>query len=462
MINLKNKKIYLIVIPCLFILPIYFATSFLTTKTMPYVTEEIIDMYKEAAEKESKPGATINWKCLIAIDTVRFKQDFSNMSLRKARKTAKKFIRVIREEDDEGNVTIRYELKSINEVMDELNFSDEEKESAHLYLSVGLGGFDEGGSGGSSSKGAEGVIYKIPRFYQYDGRWATHPYGESTIGQGGCGTTSFAMVATGMNPKGLRYLDKNKDGILDPVEASDWSAANGYKVPGNGTAWGFFAHAGRVIGLEVSQYEKSNYERVYEELKKGYPVIASMAPGHFTRSGHFIVLTGVDENGKVIVNDPASEERSNMKWDYLSIVVPEAVQFWTFKKPLGSSETYELTSYTGDPSENGGDLGRYAADGKTDLWKLDIKDRVIAVWPGNIKLGEKVYIEFPNDVRYIKLKDGSKFDLNGVYTAVDTGGAITDHRIDLYVGFDGTGNKGFYYNLADYIGRRKVRVYKDF
>ena len=42
------------------------------------------------------------------------------------------------------------------------------------------------------------------------------------------------------------------------------------------------------------------------ELREGNPVIVSVGagPNHFTTNGHFIVLTGIDDNGNVTVNDP--------------------------------------------------------------------------------------------------------------------------------------------------------------
>lgn len=48
-----------------------------------------------------------------------------------------------------------------------------------------------------------------------------------------------------------------------------------------------------------------------------------MGEGHFTDSGHFIVLRGLDENGKVLVADPASRERSAQAWD-LELILDEA------------------------------------------------------------------------------------------------------------------------------------------
>ncbi|MDO7203706.1 papain-like cysteine protease family protein [Paraclostridium bifermentans] len=40
-----------------------------------------------------------------------------------------------------------------------------------------------------------------------------------------------------------------------------------------------------------------------------------MGPGHFTTEGHYIVLTGVTDDGKIIVNDSDSKERSSKTWD---------------------------------------------------------------------------------------------------------------------------------------------------
>nr|WP_243421336.1 hypothetical protein [Pseudoflavonifractor phocaeensis] len=47
-----------------------------------------------------------------------------------------------------------------------------------------------------------------------------------------------------------------------------------------------------------------------------------MTKGHFTSSGHFIVLRGV-KNEQILVADPASTTRSQKAWD-LSIILNEA------------------------------------------------------------------------------------------------------------------------------------------
>ena len=50
-----------------------------------------------------------------------------------------------------------------------------------------------------------------------------------------------------------------------------------------------------------------------------------MGKGHFTCSGHFIVLRGV-KDGQILVADPASCKRSEQSWD-LSIILEEASKY---------------------------------------------------------------------------------------------------------------------------------------
>ena len=43
--------------------------------------------------------------------------------------------------------------------------------------------------------------------------------------------------------------------------------------------------------------------------------MALMGKGHFTNGGHFIVLRGVTLDGRILVADPNSRERSLASWD---------------------------------------------------------------------------------------------------------------------------------------------------
>ena len=75
-----------------------------------------------------------------------------------------------------------------------------------------------------------------------------------------------------------------------------------------------------------------------DALAEGKLVVALMSKGHFTKSGHFIVLRGITPEGRVLVADPASLKRSNQEWE-LSLILSEAKQrvgaggpFWAISK----------------------------------------------------------------------------------------------------------------------------------
>ena len=56
-------------------------------------------------------------------------------------------------------------------------------------------------------------------------------------------------------------------------------------------------------------------DAVFSALENGHPIICSMRPGDFTTTGHFIVLTGV-EDGKSRVKRSEQPVRSEKLWDY--------------------------------------------------------------------------------------------------------------------------------------------------
>ena len=69
---------------------------------------------------------------------------------------------------------------------------------------------------------------------------------------------------------------------------------------------------------------------IFRHWKVGCPIICSMRPGDFTTTGHFIVLTKV-ENGKIKVNDPNSRIRSGQLWDYERLE-PQIQNLWAFSR----------------------------------------------------------------------------------------------------------------------------------
>lgn len=147
----------------------------------------------------------------------------------------------------------------------------------------------------------------VPLFFQWDERWGYSKYGDEIMGISGCGPTCLSMVCV--------YLLQDTD--YNPRYIADFSEANGYCVPGNGSAWTLISKGGKELGLDVTEIPLDE-NRIIRNLEVGNPIICIMGPGDFTTTGHFIVMTDYI-NGKIKVNDPNSKKRSRQLWDYEDI-----------------------------------------------------------------------------------------------------------------------------------------------
>ena len=157
--------------------------------------------------------------------------------------------------------------------------------------------------------GAEGET-QVVYFCQFDERWADAPYGPDKIGTHGCGPTSMSIVVSTLAGE-----------TVDPPAMAQWAYENGYCCPGNGSYHSLIPQAAQHWGLSV-QGDLSAQD-IVDALAGGKLVVALMSKGHFTSGGHFIVLRGVTAEGKILVADPASMNRSNQEWD-LSLIWDEA------------------------------------------------------------------------------------------------------------------------------------------
>ncbi len=159
---------------------------------------------------------------------------------------------------------------------------------------------------------------KIPLFLQWDKRWGYEKYGSNFIEINGCGPTSLAMVAVG--------LTGNTD--INPKVVAEFSSENGYLVDGVGSSWTLMTEGAKHFGLNGTEVPLIKSE-ILNILRRGQPIIASMGPGAFTTDGHFIVLTGVDSENNITVNDSDSRKRSRQTWN-IDIFMEETENLWTF------------------------------------------------------------------------------------------------------------------------------------
>ena len=147
----------------------------------------------------------------------------------------------------------------------------------------------------------------IPLFLQWDQRWGYIQYGSDVAGLTGCGPVCLSMAAY--------YL--TGDSAYSPDKILRFASENGYYVEGSGSSWTLISEGGVKLGFDVTELPLDE-NRIRTNLEAGVPVICVMGPGDFTTSGHFIVLTGL-EDGKFRVNDPNSMANSEKLWSYKQI-----------------------------------------------------------------------------------------------------------------------------------------------
>lgn len=159
-------------------------------------------------------------------------------------------------------------------------------------------------------------------YYQND--YADVSYGDGTIKSSGCGPTCFAMVACdyGVN--------------ITPKDAISW-CGNAYYVSGAGTSWAYFAAATRHFNLPATCVDLGNdINKAISELKKGNLVISSQSAGIFTTGGHFILLSGINSDGGIMVRDPNKNNAVNKGYNTRSFTANEisssAKNYWSFQK----------------------------------------------------------------------------------------------------------------------------------
>ena len=157
----------------------------------------------------------------------------------------------------------------------------------------------------------------VPYLYQTDPQWASHPYAGGTVEKNGCGPTCLSMV----------YVALTGRDDLDPAAMADFSGRDGY-ISNGMTAWALMSDGAAELGL-TSEELPASAGAVREALLAGKPVICSVGPGDFTTTGHFIVLSGMTEDGEVVVHDPNSAERSARPWD-LDRVLGQCLNLWAF------------------------------------------------------------------------------------------------------------------------------------
>ena len=141
---------------------------------------------------------------------------------------------------------------------------------------------------------AQARLHDVPLYYQTD--YPNIRYGSGSIATSGCSVTSLAMVATYMT--GHTYMP---DELADYF--SDYNSINHIDK---------LEYMSDMLQLPWERAE--NFHVAMNALKEGKIVIALMdGRSLFTNGQHFIIWTGINENGKIMVNDP--NEKNYSLWN---------------------------------------------------------------------------------------------------------------------------------------------------
>lgn len=158
----------------------------------------------------------------------------------------------------------------------------------------------------------------LPLFLQWDERWGYEKYGSDFLAVTGCGPTCLSMVVCGLTGSSE----------WNPLKTARWAQEQGFYVEGSGSSWELMTAGAEALGLTVSEVI-FDAEHIRSTLEAGTPIICVVGPGDFTTAGHFLVLTGVDENGDILLHDPNSPMRTEKAWD-VDTLMSQMKNLWSY------------------------------------------------------------------------------------------------------------------------------------
>ena len=153
----------------------------------------------------------------------------------------------------------------------------------------------------------EASMDSVPLFVQWDKRWGYEKYSGNFFAASGCGPTTLSMVVV--------YLTHNRE--ASPIAVAKYSKEAGYSVDGSGSSWTLISEGCMHYGVKAKAVALDE-SRMKAELDAGHPIVINVGPGDFTDTGHFMVITGYDDEG-FSINDPNSIEKSGKRWLFKNI-----------------------------------------------------------------------------------------------------------------------------------------------
>jgi hypothetical protein len=149
-----------------------------------------------------------------------------------------------------------------------------------------------------------------PLFYynQTDERWSDYLWGGTDdLAAYGCGPTSMAMIVNSFGSQSEQ---------VTPITMAKYCYQEGLFSQGHGSYHQIVEDVLSEYGFAVtSLQDDQTVSAVQQALRKGHLVVALMGPGHFTDSGHYLVITSENDDGTWNVADTKSLENTMQSFE---------------------------------------------------------------------------------------------------------------------------------------------------
>ncbi len=124
--NMFGKILFLVMLICI----LYISINYFIKEDNIILSDSEINLYINAADDVSRGKLQVNWKCLAAIDGVRYKKNFSKANTENLKELGENFL----EKDDTSSKKDTYKLINLEDMLNKLSFNEKEKEKVHKYL----------------------------------------------------------------------------------------------------------------------------------------------------------------------------------------------------------------------------------------------------------------------------------------------------------------------------------------
>lgn len=255
------------------------------------------------------------------------------------------------------------------------------------------------------------TIDTVPQYFQTD--YPDKRYGTGTIADSGCNMTALAMVASYLTDHAY-YPDELADGLAHFI-------GNNYERLEYGSEL-----------LQLSWEKAGNFHDAVKALKEGKVVIAVMNhKSLFTTGQHFIVLTGISEDGLIWVNDPNANnyEAWNLKEGFQTgfregLILCGFGGAWIYDKASMPDDPfiYEAEPYAEEPRYPGIELTEEEMDMMAKLIWMEAQSEPFEGQQAiaEVILNRLASDSFQSSVKSIILAEGQFASSNQLYKAEPT------------------------------------------